>query len=406
MPTLTARNSDFTTFKRILKEQTHKAHDMVVPSSNLRMTSDGHFVVEDAPLNDDLVQMLRDDGIEPLTNASGDPAADLPYDALDVAHGQIVSKLPIPAFKRGYDFLHDDEPAQLAQLINHYFRKIGKNWLIRTFRPDNEDGTERGIIRAVLSDQYSVINNYDVFMRASETLMNLGIQADVRANLSTRNMYVEYRFPQKGVRADEFVRNYENPHPNRDDGGDVDSRRVYPSFLLRNSEVGKGAFEIQPRLIVQVCGNGIIRSKDALRKIHLGETMQSGVVKFSEKIRRKARELAQDQVEEAVETFVSDDYLYDAINDLLADGANEELEHPREALSNAADEIGLTEEEEKEVEDFFARGRDTRRSAIPNAVSAYAQHVDDPDRAFELEEKAWSVLDRLGQLDFDPEQVN
>lgn len=416
MITTKARHSDVQEFARILKEQQHAKHDMVVPSHSVRMSGDGTFRVNDAPLPTEMEELLKSKGVDP--SGEEDVArTDLPYKATNHAHGQLVSRLPIPAFKRPYDFLREDEPGKLSELINMYLDKIDKNLLVRTFRPEDEGSGERGLIRSFLSDRYNMMENFDIFFRALKTIKELGqdggFRPDVRCNLSDRNMYVEFGIPDLGVHASDFVQDYANPHPNVDDGTrefgtgpHSRSDRVYPGFLIRNSEVGAGAFEVVPRLIIEICVNGIVRKKDALRKRHIGSQMESGFIQFSEDVRQKSLELADLQVKEAVEQFCSEEYIFQAIEDVMGDGADETLEHPREALSNACDEVGLTEEEEEEVLGFFHRGRSEKAAAIPNAMTAYAQHVDDPDRQFEIESEAWDVLSKMDRLDVSEEQLN
>jgi hypothetical protein len=45
---------------------------------------------------------------------------------------------------------------------------------------------------------------------------------------------------------------------------------VFAGFVISNSETGCGAFTLTPRLIVQVCRNGMTIIKDAIRAVHLG----------------------------------------------------------------------------------------------------------------------------------------
>lgn len=410
-----ARHSDVQEFAKILKQQKHAKHDMIVPSHSIRMSEDGMFSVNDAPLPTDMEELLRSKGVDP-SEEEDIARTNLPYKATNHAHGQLVSRLPIPAFKRPYDFLREDEPEKLSEVVNLYMEKLDKNLLVRTFRPEDESSGERGLIRSFLSDRYNMIENFDIFFRALETIKELGedggFRPNVKCNLSHRNMYVEFGIPDLGIHASDFVQDYANPHPNvrggRDIGGGPHSRsdRIYPGFLIRNSEVGAGAFEVIPRLMVEICVNGIVRKKDALRKRHIGSQMDSGFVQFSEEVRQKSLELADLQVKEAVEQFCSEDYLHEAVQDMMEEGADETLDHPREALSNACDEVGLTEEEEEEVLGFFHRGRSEKAAAIPNAMTAAAQHFDDPDRQFEIESEAWDVLSEMDRLDVSEEQLN
>lgn len=396
----TIRNTDVKTFADILKNLSHRQHDLVIPSDSLEMTETADFRVRNTPLPDGLANTLSELGVAP---ADGN-RADLPYKMMELAHGQLVSKLPIPAFKRAYDFMRSDSPAELAQLINHYLTKDDRNFMLRTFRPEKEDGS-RGIIRAVLSDRYGIIDNFDIFIRAAKTIRGMGLTPNVRCSLTERNMWVEFTLPETRIRADELVGKYRNPFDN--DGNQIGSRDVYAGFLLRNSEVGAGAFEIVPRLIVEICQNGMVRKNDALRKIHLGAETNSGVVQYSDDVRQKALELTDMQVRETVEHFCTEEYLYRAVEDVMGRGdAEKKLEHPVEAVRNARQHLGMSEDEEEDLLNYFVNGGDTRRVAVPAAVTAYAQTVDDADHAYDLEYNAWDVLDEMDRLDVAPERRN
>lgn len=402
---LTANRKDLRTFASILKEQSHRKHDIVVPSSHLRMTDEGYFVVKDAPLPDNLAEMLGEAGVAKANQSR----ADLPYRALFVAHSTLVSRLPIPAFKRPYDYMHEDNPALLARVVNNYLDEIDKNLLVRTFKPEDPTSGERGILRAVLSDRYAVIDNYDVFMRALKSVRAAGMTPEVTCSLSERNMWVEFSLPDMEVDAAELVEGYQNPHRDPHSGRQIGQRgntNVTPGFLLRNSEVGSGAFEIIPRIKILVCANGLTRRKDALRKVHLGGELESGLIEYSEGLRRKALEVTHEQVKEAVEYFCTEDYVRDVINDMMDQGANETLDHPKEAVQNYADALGMTEDEEEELFDHFLRGGSQKRSAVPQAATAMAQHVEDVDRSYEIEQEAWSYMDRFASFDVSKEQTN
>lgn len=51
--------------------------------------------------------------------------------------------------------------------------------------------------------------------------------------------------------------------------------------MTRNSETGRGAFTLLPRLVVQVCRNGMTIARGAMRAVHLGERLDEGPVTWS-----------------------------------------------------------------------------------------------------------------------------
>lgn len=395
------RNTDLREMKRILKNLRHRQHDMIVPANRIRMTETGHFVIDEAPIPEQLAEQMEE---EITTEGS----ADLPYQMLKLAHRHLTNKLPIPAFKRAYDFMRSDEPELLSDVVNTYLQKSDKRWLVRTLRPIEEDGS-RGIIRAVLSDRYQMIDNYDVFLAAAQAVRRMieddesGLSSlpDIRCSLSPRNMYVEFTFPEIPTSAPDLVEGYRDPNGTRDW-----TDKVSPGFVIRNSEVGDGAFEIRPRARIEVCGNGMTRKQDALRKIHVGQQMEVGSFRFSEEVREETMALAQKKVKEAAEYFASPEYVDDLVEDMMDEEATEDLEHPREAVRNARDVLDIPEDEEDELMGFFERGHSKRKVDVTHAVTAYANSLEDPDEAYRLEAQAPSLVSQMDQLDVTEEQVN
>lgn len=381
----TARHTDIRTINDILKTQSHHMHDMVVPADRLRMNEEGKFVIEDAPIPDRLADRIGADAGETAT---------LPYDGMKLFHSHLASKLPLPAFKRTYDHMRDDEPELAADVVNTYLQKDDRRFLVRTFRPEDEDGG-RGLMRALLSDSYRVIQNRDVLLSAAKAVRDAGLEPDVRCSLTQGNMYAEFTLSNHPVDVSDIFGDYD---PTKGEG-------CAPGFLIRNSEVGQGAFEIRPRVEVMVCSNGMTRKKDALRKIHAGSDLQVGSLEFSDKVRRKAMELAQQQVREAVEYFASEQYVREVAEDVFGDHVEQPVENPQAVMRNARSALGINEEEEDALLDHFYE-TEKRQVDVPQAVTEWAQEQPDADLQYEVEDTAWGLLDQMDQLDVDPHQEN
>jgi len=390
----TTRNDDIQGLTKILKKQSHHTHDMVVPSDRIEMTDDGYFKIHGAPIPDDLAESI---------GADTDGTATLPYRALNLFHKQLASKLPLPAFKRTYDHLREDEPALAAEVVNTYLQKDERRFLVRTLRPEDEDG-QRGKMRALLSDSYRIINNYDVLLSAAGAVKDAGLKPDVRTNLTQGSMWAEFTFRDHPVDVGGLFDEYD-PKGGRTDGPHGRGG-IAPGFVIRNSEVGQGAFEIRPRAEIIKCRNGITRKEDALRKIHVGQTMDSGLVTFSEEVTRKQRKLAMQQVREAVEHFATEDFVEDLIKDVfdVDEDPTETLDNPVQTVRNARSELGIPEEKEEQILDYFVDGGDTRRVAVPNALTEWAQEQPDADLQYEVEGRSWGLLSQMDELDVAPAQ--
>lgn len=381
---IVADNEELDRFYQRVKARHELKHDFVRPASFLRMEDDGVVTIKDAPLAGTLAEAF---------DLPKHGSVDLPYHGDGIFHSQLADFLPAPAFVRPYKYLLENEPDALAEVVNrlvHY--KGDQNRLFRTYRPPTEDGA-RGTLRSMLSSRYGIIDNYPVLLQAMRVVKSLGLDARVRGSLTKYRMWLKFEFPSHSVEFDELD-GYSNPH-RTDEVPDFaitpDNPEIHAGFVLTNSETGNGAFEVRPRPVVQVCINGTTRIDDRIRKKHLGSAMENGIVAWSDEVRQMQKELVEQQVREAVETFVSEDYLEDVLTDFWGGENAKTLDYPEAALTRAANEMEIPEDEEEELLGYFMRGGDNRRSAIPQAVTAYAQHVENPDRRYELEAGAWSL---------------
>lgn len=248
-----------------------------------------------------------------------------------------------------------------------------------------------------------MINNYDVLLASAKAVHDEGLDADVNCNLSTGSMWVEFKFTNRKVDVGDVIdlEEYDDPR-----GEIPSSNKVTPGFVVRNSEVGDAALEVRPRCEVQVCRNGITRMEDAMSRRHVGSELTAGQsFRFSEDLQREAMKIAIRQVQEVASHFASEEYVREIVADKFG-GADRTLDNPMAAVRNARDMLDIPEEEEDEIFEHFMDGGDRREVAVPNAITSYAQSVENPDEQYRLEAKAWDTLDHMDSLDVEPEQKN
>jgi len=99
----------------------------------------------------------------------------------------------------------------------------------------------------------------------------------------------------------------------------ADNPVVFAGFVITNSETGCGAFSLTPRLVVQVCRNGMTITRDAMRVVHLGERLDQGVVTWSDNTRDKTLALITAKTTDAVGTFLGSRYVQPACYRLEGD---------------------------------------------------------------------------------------
>ena len=251
--------------------------------------------------------------------------------------------------------------------------------LVRGFRTD--DATQVGIARALLSDRYKPIDNYDVLLATLDGVRQAGVNVDITGDLSDRKMCVRLVCPEVSAYAPELLNGYRSPYSG--DAG-ADNPTLFAGFVIKNSETGGGAFTIVPRLVVQVCSNGLQMTTDAVREVHLGARLYEGVVRWSDDTNRRELELVTARTRDAVATFLDADYMADKIAELrlLADAT---VEQPVKALEKIGRKHNWSDTEQEAILSHFIGGGDPSALGVAQAITSFAQSVESPDRADELE---------------------
>jgi hypothetical protein len=385
MFTTTTRNADLTTIMQMLTEQQLRKVDVVAPSTAIR-SQDARLVIR---------------GTEPVLTEDGVTTADGVYIPTAVADEGIAAKLNVPVgyLKRLrterpdlYDanvngWLHGRRP--LTTTTGEVKRKgidpDSRSFLVRAFRGDDN---EAGVARAFLSDRYSMVDNLDVLVAALDGIRAAGVQVNIDGgDLTERRMVVRVSCPEVSALAPVLLRGYRSPFTGESGS---ENPTVWAGFQISNSEVGGGAFTITPRLVVQVCRNGMTITRDALNKVHLGARLDAGVVNWSADTTEAAVTLVKRQTRDAVRSFLSPEYLTRTI-DLLERKAGEEI-RSHDQVKILAKTAKFTDAEVEGILSYFTQGAQLTRAGVVNAVTAYAQTVDDGDQAYDLEQRATSLL--------------
>ena len=174
---------------------------------------------------------------------------------------------------------------------------------------------------------------------------------------------------------------------------------IITGFVITNSELGQGSFNISPRAVILKCQNGMVFKDDSFGKIHLGSKMeQYSQIDWSEETKRKNHELIQLQVKDAVKQFTSEDFLRRKITE-LNQYAEQELKHPIETVKNVSKLLNITEEKEKSILDFFMRSGDISSMGVSQAITFYAHETKDADESHDLESAAIEILPKIKDLD-------
>jgi hypothetical protein len=373
MEPTTLRNTDLVTLADALKDENARKWDIVVPASSLTM-ADGKLLVTSAE------PILTDDGVETL-------AGPVSLTVGTVASEQLSDRLgiPRPYFRR----LQDEHLPLLDANVNGWLERDDRVHFIRALRSGNE-----GFARAVVSRRYRVIDNFDVLLAALDGIHATGI--DVRidgADLTERRMYVRIYSPEIAVAAERLVSHYRDP---RSGNSGHDYPLVWAGFVLTNSDVGNGAFSIVPRLVFQVCTNGMTRAQDAHRSVHLGGTLEEGVIDWSEETQQRQIELVASQTRDAVTTFLSAGYV-EGIVAQLEEHAEAKVENPIVAIQQVTKRLRYSDTQATAILNAFVQGGDTSAMGVAQAITQVARYEPNADLSAAMEDDAFTALAILAE---------
>jgi hypothetical protein len=413
---LAARNESFEEIISILRTQQGRKLDVVAPASQISITPDSsQLVVSGASMAMDA------DGVTPVDGL---------YDATEVFWDGISDKLTLPrAYLRR---MLTERPDMLAMNVNGWlhggvtqrfddvpldYPADPRNFLLRLFRGD-DGGT--GVARAMLSDTYKLtMDNLDVLMAALSGVKQAGVAIDITScNLTERRLRVRVEAPEVRALAPVLLSQYRNPFADpsvkRAGGWSVDSARaaaqreglardigsepvVWSGFEITNSETGGGAYRLTPIIKVEICGNALVIEVDSLRQVHLGQRLDAGLFRVGEDTAAKELELIGLRARDAVSTWLDTEWLATTIA-RLEEKAGAPVKDPAAVVETVTKGLQFTKEEQAGVFDFFIRGGQISAGGVMQAVTAYAQTVEDPDRAYDVERAGVPALEAAFKL--------
>lgn len=283
----------------------------------------------------------------------------------EIAHRQIGTTLGIPA--KYYDKMRQENPELLAQNVNSWFRKEPQTRMVRTM-----DGT----VRALLSDRYRRIDNYEIAQTVLPIIADIKDARVESCEVTDSRMYIKVVNPRLQT---EVV------------PGDV----VQSGILITNSEVGLGSMAIQPLVYRLVCTNGMVVNDAATRKYHVGRGNQAGedYALYSDETLAADDRALMLKVKDTVRAAV-DQVRFEKVVQMMRDatGAKITTSDIPQMVELASADFGFSKKESNGILDHLIRGGDLSLYGLANAVTRAAQDVESYDRSTELESAGYSIL--------------
>ncbi|ORT46726.1 DUF932 domain-containing protein [Frankia sp. KB5] len=368
----TGRNSSLDDLVALLQTEQPRQLDVVAPARTIT-ARDGSLVLA---------------GTDPVLGPDGVDLTDGTYTPTTIADEGLADKLqiPLPYLRR----LRETHLPLYDANINGWFQhpaQQNRALLVRALRPSTGSGP--GVARAVLSDRYRPVDNLDVLLAALDGIRQAGGPVTVDgADLTDRRMYLRIRSDTVRLAAPTLLDGYTSPFTG---ARGADNPIVWAGFTVTNSETGCGAFTITPRLVVEICTNGMTITKDAVRAVHLGGRLDDGVITWSSDTQRKAIALVTAKARDAVAAFLNPDYLHRTLARLERAAATP-IDDPAATITHIASQLHFTADEQTRILSHFIRGGDLRSAGVLHAVTSTAQTLPDADRAHDLEAQALRAL--------------
>lgn len=370
LPELEARGYDVQQILGVLNDQQSHKIDLVAPLDKLSFLG-GNLLIE---------------GREPELTEDGFFDVNGLYRPIGGAHSQISSILDIP--KKFLDKLVVEDLNLLDHNLNELIKlavakRPGQKQLVRLlWGEDANFPGSAGVFRALLSDRYAIYDNLDTLLACLDGLRaaGLGIEHIKSIDLSHNRLYLSVRATEINALAPELLKGYRSPFSG---ASGTENPVVDAGVEFSNSEVGGGAFQIRPVIWVQVCSNGLVQKRDALRKVHLGGRLEEGTINWSAQTRDAANKLVREQVKDATESFLTPEYVQAAV-DRMTEEAGVELAKPEEVIKQVSRELVYTQSEQDTILSHFIKGGQITSGGLLQAVSSAAQTITDVDRAHEF----------------------
>ncbi|WP_405018087.1 DUF932 domain-containing protein [Kitasatospora sp. NBC_00070] len=372
------RNASLREIVGILKDQHPRKTDVIAPVQSIRAEG-GRLII---------------DGAEHEITPDGVTSKAAEYKLTDVCESGVAEKLGIPV---GYLRKTRHEAPELWDAnvngwLTHESREA-KSYMIRTLRPSQDEDT--GTARAFLSNGYRIIDNLDILTAALTGVSDAGVRVRLDScDLTDRKMYVRVVADEVRAYAPELLRNYRSPFT---EARGADNPTVFAGFEISNSETGCGAFTIVPRLVVQVCDNGMTITKDAMKSVHIGGRQQDGVIRWSDNTQARTLDLVTSQTADAVRTFLDHDYVNQQLRD-IQEKAGARIKDPEKTITTVSQRLRFTEERRADIFAHFIQGADLSAGGVLHAVTSVAQTLPDADEAHELESLGIRAMELAASL--------
>jgi len=314
-----------------------------------------------------------------------------------VAHEQIAEKMQIPQVY--YRRMQSEAPELLATNVNHWLGQSKSNLLLRTLDSD---------VRAVLSDRFRALDNYDLFFHVGQVARDAGAVVQ-RLDLSDERFYMRLLQPgfaakitgrgeDLATKGKMFSTGYRNDNgtwqgPDDDDpGGDW----VFGGVVTSNSDVGRGGLNVESAVFRATCRNLIVVAK-TLHRVYIGERLEGGFQVQNDTRQAKDRAVWLEVRDLVKATF--DPEQFRVMVNRLNEAQATVLEEPAQAVDVVVEHYGLPEEDKQAILNELLSGTTGPTVwGLLNAVTIQAHGRQSVEAGIEVERIGGDMLTKVPEL--------
>ena len=202
-----------------------------------------------------------------------------------------------------------------------------------------------------------------------------------QARVTDTKMYVKFTSPELHDEIMKF-----------DDGR---TEPVQGGIIISNSEVGNGAFSVSPFINVLVCSNGLVSDR-ALRRVHVGRKLDSGIINWSEDTRKLEDATLFSKIKDMVNQTFNPDVFHkwvDEINGI----ATTEIPKPTVSVDNLIAHFEMPKSKKDDLLNEFTSNAveaGATQWGLSMAVTRLAQDETNYEEQVRMEEIGAKILDK------------
>jgi hypothetical protein len=230
-----------------------------------------------------------------------------------------------------------------------------------------------GQIRAVLSDKYRRLDNFDLAQAVLPMLFDAKASVE-SCEITDKKIYIK------------AITHHVQGEVKK---GDV----VSAGIIISNSETGHGSLSIKPLIYRLVCSNGAIVDDLAMRKYHAGRVEEMSQIEYSNETVTAEDNAFWLKVRDLVKFSLSES-TFEKVLDTMRESTERVLESPDKAIELAAKKYAFSENENSDVLKHLIQGGDLTSWGLGNAVTRMAQDVSSYDRSTELESIGYQIMNQ------------